>query len=216
MPQDYILARLLSNNAQWAEDVEKVEPGFFAQSAKGQAPKVLWIGCSDSRVPESVVTASKPGDIFVHRNIANQFHPDDDSALSVLTYAVAHVGVTHVILVGHTNCGGAQACAAAARSPPSGAPPADPLSRWLAPLTDIARALAEEGDGAGGEGGAGVDLTALVEANVRAGVANIAATEVMRAAWAKGRDVQVHGWVYELETGRLRDLGVSVGKTGAV
>ncbi|CDO69989.1 hypothetical protein BN946_scf184758.g2 [Trametes cinnabarina] len=70
MPQDYILARLLSNNAQWAEDVEKAEPGFFAQSAQGQSPKVLWIGCSDSRVPESVVTASKPGDIFVHRNIA--------------------------------------------------------------------------------------------------------------------------------------------------
>ncbi|KAI0369588.1 carbonic anhydrase [Pilatotrama ljubarskyi] len=203
MPQDYILARLLSNNAQWAEDVEKVEPGFFAQSAKGQAPKVLWIGCSDSRVPESVVTASKPGDIFVHRNIANQFHLDDDSALSVLTYAVAHVGVSHVILVGHTNCGGAQACHAAAHSPSSpSSPPKDALGRWLAPLTEIAREYE--------------DLTELVEANVRAGVENIVQTDVLRNAWAEGKDVQVHGWVYELETGRLRDLGVSVGKTGAV
>ncbi|OSD00755.1 carbonic anhydrase [Trametes coccinea BRFM310] len=202
MPQDYILARLLSNNAQWAEDVEKAEPGFFAESAKGQSPKVLWIGCADSRVPESVVTASKPGDIFVHRNIANQFHPDDDSALSVLTYAVAHVGVQHVILVGHTNCGGAQACLAAASKPSASAPPQDPLSRWLAPLTELAR----EHD----------ELTALVEANVRAQVAHIAESEVMKAAWAAGRDVQVHGWVYELETGRLRDLGVSLGKTGAV
>ncbi|KAI0769280.1 carbonic anhydrase [Trametes elegans] len=205
MPQDYILARLLSNNAQWASDVDKAEPGFFAETAKGQAPKVLWIGCSDSRVPESVVTASKPGDIFVHRNIANQFHPDDDSALSVLTYAVAHVGVTHVLLVGHTSCGGAQACHAAAHSADGhghehGAE--DALGRWLGPLT----ALAREHE----------DLTALVEANVRAQVANIAATDVVRAAWAQGKDVQVHGWVYDLETGRLRDLGVSVGKAGAV
>ncbi|KAH9886646.1 carbonic anhydrase [Cubamyces lactineus] len=201
MPQDYILARLLSNNAQWAEDVEKVEPGFFAQSAKGQAPKVLWIGCSDSRVPESVVTASKPGDIFVHRNIANQFHPEDDSALAVLTYAVAHVGVSHVILVGHTNCGGAQACHAIAHDPSAEAPEG-PLGRWLAPLTELARAHD--------------DLTDLVEANVRTQVENIARTDVVQAAWAKGKDVQVHGWVYELETGRLRDLGVSVGKAGAV
>ncbi|KAI0633173.1 carbonic anhydrase [Trametes polyzona] len=201
MPQDYILARLLANNAQWAEDVEKAEPGFFAETAKGQSPKVLYIGCSDSRVPESVVTASKPGDIFVHRNIANQFHLNDDSALAVLTYAVGHVGVSHVILVGHTNCGGAQACHDAAHNTPS-SPPADPLSRWLAPLTEIAR----EYD----------DLTDVVEANVRAQVANIAETDVMKAAWAKGKDVQVHGWVYELETGRMRDLGVSVGKAGAV
>ncbi|EIW56303.1 carbonic anhydrase [Trametes versicolor FP-101664 SS1] len=204
MPQDYILARLLSNNAQWAEDVDRAEPGFFAQTAKGQSPKVLYIGCADSRVPESVVTASKPGDIFVHRNIANQFHLNDDSALSVLTYAVAHVGVQHVILVGHTNCGGAAACHAAAHSgaPPSDEPPADPLTRWLAPLTEIAREHE--------------DLTELVEANVRAQVANIAQAGPMAAAWAAGKDVQVHGWVYELETGRMRDLGVSVGKAGPV
>ncbi|KAI0325955.1 carbonic anhydrase [Cubamyces sp. BRFM 1775] len=201
MPQDYILARLLSNNAQWAEDVEKVEPGFFAQSAKGQSPKVLWIGCSDSRVPESVVTASKPGDIFVHRNIANQFHPEDDSALAVLTYAVEHAGVSHVILVGHTNCGGAQTCHKIAHDPAAQAP-GGPLGRWLGPLTELARAHD--------------DVTDLVEANVRAQVENIAKTEVVRAQWAKGNDVQVHGWVYELETGRLRDLGVSVGKAGAV
>ncbi len=132
----------------------------------------------------------------------SQFHLNDDSALSVLTYAVAHVGVQHVILVGHTNCGGAAACHAAARKPPSAEPPADPLTRWLAPLTEIAREHE--------------DLTDLVEANVRAQVTNIAAADVMAAAWAAGKDVQVHGWVYELETGRMRDLGVSVGKAGPV
>ncbi|KAI0673263.1 carbonic anhydrase [Trametes maxima] len=157
--------------------------------------QVLYIGCSDSRVPESVVTASKPGDIFVHRNIANQFHPDDDSALSVLTYAVAHVGVQHVILVGHTNCGGAQACHAAAHSPSDAHASDDALGRWLAPLTEIAKEH--------------TDLTALVEANVRSQVANIVQTDVITAAWAQGKDVEVHGWVYELETGRLRDLGIS-------
>ncbi|KAI0743113.1 carbonic anhydrase [Daedaleopsis nitida] len=201
MTQDYILARLLSNNAQWAEDVEKSEPGFLAEHSESQSPKVLWIGCADSRVPESVVTASKPGDIFVHRNIANQFHPTDDSALSVLTYAVEHVGVQHVILVGHTNCGGAAACAKAAQAP-SAAPPASPLERWLAPLTELAKNT--EGD-----------LTALVEANVRVQVDNLVQSDVIRGAWAKGKDVQVHGWVYELETGKLRDLGLSVGKQGA-
>ncbi|RDX49542.1 carbonic anhydrase [Lentinus brumalis] len=199
MTQDYILARLLSNNAQWAEDVEKAAPGFLADLATAQTPKVLWIGCADSRVPESVVTASKPGDIFVHRNIANQFHLTDDSALSVLTYAVEHVGVSHVLLVGHTNCGGAAACAQAAKAP-AASEPASPLERWLAPLTEIARTV--EGE----------DLTALVEANVRVQVENIALSDVMQRAWAKGRDVQVHGWVYELESGRLRDLGVTVGK----
>ncbi|RPD63531.1 carbonic anhydrase [Lentinus tigrinus ALCF2SS1-6] len=204
MTQDYILARLLSNNAQWAEDVEKAEPGFLAELSKAQTPKVLWIGCADSRVPESVLTASRPGDIFVHRNIANQFHPTDDSALSVLSYAVEHVGVTHVLLVGHTNCGGAAACAAAAQSSPSGPPsaPESPLERWLAPLTELARGLLDEG----------TDMSGLVEANVRMQVANIAGSEVMQRVWAAGKDVQVHGWVYDLESGRLRDLGVTVGK----
>ncbi|RPD70228.1 carbonic anhydrase [Lentinus tigrinus ALCF2SS1-7] len=203
MTQDYILARLLSNNAQWAEDVEKAEPGFLAELSKAQTPKVLWIGCADSRVPESVLTASRPGDIFVHRNIANQFHPTDDSALSVLSYAVEHVGVTHVLLVGHTNCGGAAACAAAAQSSPSSpsTPPKSPLERWLAPLTELARGLLGEGD-----------MSGLVEANVRMQVANIAGSEVMQRVWAAGKDVQVHGWVYDLESGRLRDLGVTVGK----
>ncbi|OBZ74408.1 Carbonic anhydrase 2 [Grifola frondosa] len=199
MTQDLILARLLANNDQWAEDVQRAEPGFFQQCAKGQAPKVLWIGCADSRVPESVLTACKPGEIFVHRNIANQFHPSDDSALAVLTYAVDHVGVSHVIVVGHTNCGGAAACHAAANDPAAAAPDG-PLGRWLGPLTDLAK---------------GRDLTELVEANVRAQVANLANAETLKSAWERGKDVQVHGWVYEIETGRLRDLGISVGRGSA-
>ncbi|KIP01124.1 hypothetical protein PHLGIDRAFT_38394, partial [Phlebiopsis gigantea 11061_1 CR5-6] len=101
-----VLTRLLTSNAQWATDVSRVEPAFFEQCAKGQSPKVLWIGCADSRVPESVVLACKPGEVFVTRNIANQVHLHDDSVLAVLAYAVAELGVEHVVVVGHSNCGG--------------------------------------------------------------------------------------------------------------
>jgi carbonic anhydrase len=95
MSQHPALANLLSANAQWAEDVERLEPGFFAQSAKGQSPHTLWIGCADSRVPESVITGSRPGDIFVSRNAGNQVQPHDDNVLAALAYAVDYVGVEH-------------------------------------------------------------------------------------------------------------------------
>ena len=117
----------------------------------------------------------------------------------MLTYAVEHVKVEHVILVGHTNCGGAAACAQAAAAAPS--EPESALARWLAPLTELARSLGPDGD-----------LTALVEANVRMQVENLAQSDVLQRAWAAGKDVQVHGWVYDLATGRLRDLGITVGK----
>ena len=127
----------------------------------------------------------------------SQFHLDDDNAVSVLTYAVEHLGVEHVIVVGHTNCGGVHAARESAHAP-SKSKPDSPLKRWLAPLTELARKT----DG---------DLATLVEANVREQVANILKSEVIKQAWKK-RDVHIHGWVYELETGELRDLGVSVGR----
>ena len=133
---------------------------------------------------------------FAAATTHSQFHPDDDSALSVLTYAVATVGVSHVIVAGHTHCGGAETCAkiAAGEAPL----PPFPLGPWLTPLVEIAKTTPEG------------DITALVEANVRAQVANVVRTEVMK----QHPHVRVHGWVYELETGRLRDLGVTVGKGG--
>ena len=129
--------------------------------------------------------------------------------LSVLTYAVEHVGVEHVVIVGHTNCGGAAACRDAASAAASadhehghGHAADSPLKRWLGPLTDLARALPE------------VDLTVLAEENVKMGVNNLAACDIIKRAWAAGKDVKVHGWLYELESGRLRDLNVSVDKRG--
>jgi carbonic anhydrase len=198
-------ARLLSANAQWAEDVTKVQPGFFEESAKGQTPKVLWLGCSDSRVPESVIMACKPGDIFVHRNIANTIHLNDDSLRSVIKYAVDHVKVEHIVLCGHTNCGGAAACYSLALTPPTTAPPPDSsdasLARWLTPLINLAAKSATSKNQTEG-------VRYLVDENVKMGVENLKKIDVIQNAWAAGKKLYVHGWVYELETGHLHDLNI--------
>ncbi|KAL4075008.1 carbonic anhydrase [Scleroderma yunnanense] len=238
------LLPLLSANAQWA--AEHTGSELFKQCAKGQSPKFLWIGCADSRVPESVVTDAKPGDNFVHRNIANQFHLDDDSALSVLTYAVNVLCVEHgglwyiccllsthqllrpVIVAGHTKCGGALACLQAAQSgtPTQVLATDTSLGRWLAPLTrlistlDLASILSP------------AHLDSIVEANVKRQVENVCETSVIRNSWAayiasgegnnQGNDkdiketkemkqVWVHGWVYDVASGRIKDLGISRG-----
>lgn len=204
MPHESIQT-LLNANEEWSESIMKDSPTFFTQLAIGQSPKILWIGCSDSRVPESVITASKPGDIFVHRNIANQFHLNDDSALSVLTYAVKAVGVEHVVLVGHTNCGGAAACLQAAKDAAAdtdASQPETPLTRWLSPLIarvqslDLSACSATEA------------LNKVVETNVLMQIDNICKSEPITTAWAdpNAKNVTVHGWVYDLARGRIDEL----------
>ncbi|PPQ66448.1 hypothetical protein CVT26_011206 [Gymnopilus dilepis] len=190
--------RLFAANAQWAADVAKHDPTFFKESAKGQAPHTLWIGCADSRVPETVITGAKPGDIFVNRNVANQFNPEDTSVLAVLRYAVDYLGVEHgaffllvkIAIVGHTSCGGANASLAAALSGavqgdgpvatiPSEAIDSD-LNRWLEPLTKLASSLPLSSlpkDDA---------LQLVVEENVKAQVEQLAKSEVIQNAWTKG------------------------------
>jgi len=195
---DTTLKNLLQSNAKWAQAVTEADSNFFPQSAgKPQTPQVLWIGCSDSRVPESVITASKPGDLFVHRNIANQVRYDDDSVLSVVAYAVDYLKVKHVIVVGHSNCGGALACVRAACAPHE--PATNPLLRWLEPLTDLARSLEvdsmEEAEA----------LPLLVKENVRQQVVHLAEMETIKNALERG-DVQIHGWLYDLSSGKLSDL----------
>ncbi|KAF9228209.1 carbonic anhydrase [Gyrodon lividus] len=209
-PSLSVVEELLFANKQWAETVDEAEPGFFKESTKGQYPKILWIGCADSRVPESVVTGSKPGEIFVHRNIANQFHLEDDSALSLLTYAVNVVGIEHVILAGHTHCGGAAACYQAAQEAaanPHAPKAASALSRWLTPLTDMVGKL-DLSNKTPSEA-----LDHIVEENVKRQLENICQTEPIKSAWARseGKQVWVHGWVYDIGTGRIKDLKVSRG-----
>lgn len=194
-------------NDQWAREIEKTDPEFFPNLAKGQSPQVLWIGCSDSRVPESVICNVLPGEIFTTRNIANQFLPDDDSANSVLAYAVNSVGVQHVIVAGHTNCGGVKAALEAAFNPPS-EPPTTALGRWLLPLINLAVSLIKDN-----KGGKEVDATMLMEENVKEQVKNVIASPTIRAAWSSEskNKVYIHGWVFDIARGRLRSLGVSQG-----
>lgn len=216
------IERMLTANSQWAEDVQKAEPSFFEESAKGQSPHTLWIGCADSRVPDSIITGSKPGEIFVHRNIANQLKLDDYNALAVLRYAVDYLGVEHVVIVGHTECGGAAACLGASQVPnldlskPIATVPSLPadssLNRWLEPLTRLSAGL-QLSSAPHAEA-----LHVVVEENVKMQVAELAKTHAITDAWTKGtkkgQDVWIHGWVYDISTGKIKDLHVSQGPPG--
>ncbi|KAL1411624.1 hypothetical protein Q8F55_002588 [Vanrija albida] len=184
------LSPYLSGNAQWATSTNAADPTFLPQLATGQAPTVLWIGCADSRVPESVIMQRKPGDVFVH------FQSEDDSANAVLNYGVLHLGATHVAIVGHTACGG---CNAAFAAPKEGAAH-NSLGRFLAPLVKLRHSLP-----------AGATADDLVRANVREGVKNAVASETIQQAWAQGKQVFVHGWLYDLKTGLIQDLQYSQG-----
>jgi len=193
---------LIAANKSWSADVKKVTPDFFTESAKQQSPKILWFGCGDSRVAESTVCACKPGDIFVHRNIANRFSVNDDSANAILEFAVKSVGVDHVVVVGHSKCGGCIAAHASAPPSPSSKPPATALARFIQPLIELRHTLPE-----------GATVNDLAIANIKRSVDQICQSETMNAVWT-GSDpsrkaVQVHGMFYELETGLLHDLGIT-------
>ncbi|KAH7923168.1 carbonic anhydrase [Leucogyrophana mollusca] len=190
------ISQLLVANSHWSERIRRYCPDFFLKSAgTPQAPKILWIGCADSRVPESVITDSAPGDIFVHRNIANQLLENDDNAHSALAFAVSeNIGVQHVVVVGHSICGAAQhavQCAALGQDPPT----VTALDRWLAPLTRLAGELDLPPDN-----DKAVEI--LVEENVRVQVENVHKA-------LGGSPVWVHGLVYDLRDGCLRDLGIT-------
>jgi len=212
---------LLNWNALLSEKVSQIYPDFFVTSAQGQDPKVVWIGCSDSRVPESVITGAAPGDIFVERNIANQLRADDPNSMAVLEYSLKHLQVEHVVVVGHTKCGGVTAALAAAQanSNPSltlnNEPASDPLNLWLAPITKLALELKPQYSSKSEDDA----LEFLIEQNVKRQVDNIAKTAVMKTIWrnemkGSGRKVRVHGWVYDLATGLLKDLNVTRGPSG--
>lgn len=183
---------LLDRNRRWADRTQARHPGFFQDLAKGQEPDFLYIGCADSRVPSDRFTAVDPGNLFVARNIANQVRPDDVALTSVVEYAVGVLKVEHVIVCGHTGCGGV--VAALAGKPLGGA-----LDIWLEPLGKLVDQAREELAGLEGE----ARVNRMVELNVRAQVESLSRFDAVRAAWDAGRRLTLHGWVYGLDAGRV-------------
>jgi carbonic anhydrase len=190
---------LLQGNRDWVAKQLSIDPDFFTKLAKGQNPDVLWIGCSDSRVPANEVTNSKPGEVFVHRNIANMCVHSDMNMLSVLDYAVNVLKVKHVIVAGHYNCGG---IAAALSSNQFGL-----IDNWLRHIKDVYRMHSQELDKIENE----VEkINRLVELNVVEQVYNLCKTTIVQNAWKNRADLEVHGWVIQLDSGYVKDLNVSV------
>ena len=190
--------KLLSGNRAWVDKRLKEDPEFFNTLAKGQNPEVLWIGCSDSRVPANEVTGTKPGEVFVHRNIANVCVHSDMNMLSVLDYAVNVLKVKHVIVAGHYGCGGV---AAALSNKQFGI-----IDNWLRHIKDVYRLHANELDRITDDK---AKVNRLVELNVTEQVYNLCKTSIIQNAWMHRTDLEVHGWVIDLSSGLIKDLGVS-------
>lgn len=194
------LDHLFNNNRAWARDIISREPDFFVRLSRQQAPEYLWIGCADSRVPANQIIGLMPGEIFVHRNVANIVVHTDLNCLSVLQYAVDVLRVKHVIVCGHYSCGGVQASVAGSRF--------GLIDNWLRHVHDVAlkhaSALATL-DEAG-------KVDRLCELNVIEQVANVAQTTVVRDAWERGQRLAIHGWVYGLNDGLVRNLNATVSR----
>ncbi len=193
------LSHLFDNNRAWAAEMTRQDPAFFTRLSGQQAPQYLWIGCSDSRVPANQIVGLPPGEMFVHRNIANVVVHSDLNCLSVMQFAVEYLRVQHIIVCGHYGCGGVTA---ALRGDKLGV-----VDTWLRHVQDVRWKHNHELD-------ALPDYEArrrrLCELNVVEQVVNAAQTTVVRDAWARGQSLSVHGWVYGLEDGLLRDLGVHI------
>jgi carbonic anhydrase len=189
---------LLENNRRWAAAVEAREPGFFTRLAQQQNPRYMWIGCADSRVPANQITGLDPGEVFVHRNVANVVVPSDLNALSTIQFAVEHLKVEHIILVGHYGCAGVRAALRGLR--------VGLADNWLRHVHDVRLRHRKRIDHLP----PAAQENILCEINVIEQVGNVALSTVLQDAWARGQKVAVHGWVYGLSDGLLKDLGVTM------
>ena len=198
------LSHLFDNNRAWAARMEREQPGFFQQLAQLQTPKYGWIGCSDSRVPANQITGLEPGEVFVHRNVANVVVHSDLNALSVIQYAVDSLKVEHIMVVGHYSCGGVLAATRGTRI--------GLADNWLRHVQDVRlrhrerlnhlpQAQLED---------------VMCEMNVIEQVGNVALSNVMQDAWGRGQKVAVHGWIYGVSDGLVKDLGVTMSGTHEV
>ncbi len=190
---------LLENNKKWVKSKLDLNPDYFDKLSKGQQPPLLWIGCADSRVPANEIIGAQPGEVFVHRNIANMVVHSDMNMLSVLDYAVNALKVKHVIVCGHYGCGGVNA-AMTNRS-------IGLIDNWIRHIKDVYRLHKEELDGI-------KDQTQrsnrFVELNVTEQVFDLAKTSIVQGAWDKDQELSLHGWVYGIDSGIIKDLGVNI------
>lgn len=193
------LKQLLNRNKDWADTVRQEDPEFFARLSAQQNPKYLWVGCSDSRVPANQIMGLAPGEVFVHRNIANIISLDDDNALSVIQYAVQALQVSHIIVCGHYPCGGVQAALDNDVLDP-------PVANWLQPIRQMVKDHRDDLDALGEEERA----RSLCEWNVLAQMKQVCKTDIVQSAWAAGQSLRIHGWVYDLNDGVLKPLCPSV------
>lgn len=195
---------LLEHNRAWAARMERERPGFFTGLMAQQKPRYMWIGCSDSRVPANEITGLEPGEIFVHRNIANVVVHSDLNALSTVQFAVEHLKVQHIMVVGHYGCAGVRAALQGLRI--------GLADNWLRHISDLKLRHRKRIEHLPTEQQENV----LCEINVIEQVGNVALSTVLQDAWERGQKVTVHGWVYGLRDGLLKDLQVSMGGPGAV
>ncbi|MBW5800734.1 carbonate dehydratase [Halomonas elongata] len=189
---------LLENNRAWAEQMCRDDPDFFARLARQQTPEYLWIGCSDSRVPANQIIDLPPGEVFVHRNVANLLHHNDMNALSVVQFAVDVLKVKHIMIVGHYGCGGIRAAVTGGEC--------GIVDYWLHSVRDLysqhrasLSSLSQD-----------EQVDRMCELNVEAQVKNLCRTKIIQRAWQRGQSLSVHGWVYGLSDGRVTDLECSV------
>lgn len=198
------IEQLLENNRRWSRQIAQEDPTFFPRLAEQQSPKFLWIGCSDSRVSANVIVDIAPGEVFVHRNIANLVNHTDMNCLSVIQFAVEGLKVEHVIVCGHYGCGGIAAAMDGKRH--------GLIDNWLRQIRDTATVHAGKFAGLPED----ERLDELCRLNVAEQVLNVAETTVVQDAWGRGQDVSIHGWVYSLKDGRIRDLEFSVSDPNGV
>jgi carbonic anhydrase len=193
-----LLAHLFENNRRWAAERLDEDPDFFADLCAIQRPDYLWIGCSDSRVPANQIVGLPPGELFVHRNVANVVHPEDTNCLSVLQFAVDTLRISHIIVCGHYGCGGVLASL--------GPTVPRPLEHWLTPIRAIVDEHRTELDKLAGD----ARSHRLCELNVIAQVRRLARLRTITNAWGRGQALALHGWIYDLHNGLLRDLEVTM------
>ena len=192
------IEKLLSNNREWADRMCESDPEFFKRLAQQQTPEYLWIGCSDSRVPANQIIDLPPGEVFVHRNVANLIYHNDMNALSVVQFAVDVLKVRHIMIVGHYGCGGVRAAVTGAQC--------GMVDYWLHKVRELYSFHSHELEHLSVD----EQVDRMCEINVRSQVNNLCRTKVIQRAWQRGQELSVHGWVYGLSDGRVTDMECSV------